>query len=104
MYSELRKKLRSELHKVVLVENKILKKKNKVLCHTCRREIELKNTGAYCGSCRADMVARDKEKVLASKKKWRDKNKAKVKEYNDSRKESRRVYDQLRYERKKNGI
>lgn len=103
MYSELRKKLKSELHKVVLVENKILKKENKVLCRTCKKEITIKNTGAYCDSCRADIVARDREKILASKKRWRDKNKAHQKAYRDSIKESRRVYDQLRYESRKNG-
>lgn len=97
----IKKSLRTELHKVVIVENKLLKEDGKALCHKCREVIPLKNTGNYCKACRDKIVEENRDKILASKKKWRDRNKEKQQAYRDSRKEHRRNYDRLRYEKRK---
>lgn len=97
--NELKKKLETELRKCVIVENKILKENNLVLCHGCRKEIPIKNTGNYCKSCRLSIESDKKVSIAKAKKKWRDRNKAKLKAYRDSRKDITKEYDRLRYER-----
>ena len=94
-------KIKTELHKIVLVENKILKQQGLSQCHTCRAEIPMSKTNHYCSECQKAQRERDKEKVLASKKAYRDKNKEKQKAYRDSIKESRKEYDALRYQLRK---
>lgn len=93
-------KIKTELHKIVLVENKILKQQGLSQCHTltCRAEIPMSKTNHYCYDCQKAQREKDKEKVLASKKAYRDKNKEKQKAYRDSIKESRKEYDALRYQ------
>lgn len=93
-------KIKTELHKIVLVENKILKQEGLSQCHTptCRVEIPISKTNHYCLDCQKVQRERDKEKVLAQKKAYRDRNKEKQKAYRDSIKESRREYDALRYQ------
>lgn len=91
-------KIKTELHKIVLVENKILKQEGLSQCHTCRAEIPISKTNHYCTDCQKAQRERDKEKVLAQKKAYRDRNKEKQKAYRDSIKESRRDYDSLRYQ------
>ena len=90
-------RIKTELHKIVLVENKILKQDGLSQCHTCRVEIPISKTNHYCADCQKAQRERDKEKVLAQKKAYRDKNKEKQKVYRDSIKEKRREYDALRY-------
>ena len=77
-------RVKTELHKIVLVENKILKQDGLSQCHTCRTKIPISKTNHYCNDCIKSQREKDKEKVLASKKAWRDKNKQKQKEYRDS--------------------
>lgn len=91
-------RVKTELHKIVLVENKILKQDGLSQCHTCRARIPMSKTNHYCPDCQKAQREKDKEKVLASKKVWRDKNKQKQKEYRDSMKEERREYDARRYQ------
>lgn len=108
-YSKRRKELKSnevariktELHKIVLVENKILKQEKLSQCHTCRAIIPLSKTNHYCQDCQKQQREDNKEKILAQKKAYRDRNKQKQKEYRDSIKESRREYDARRYALKK---
>lgn len=96
-------RIKTELHKIVLVENKILKQDNLSQCHTCRTPIPISKSNHYCHACEKLNREKDKEKVLAQKKAYRDRNKEKQKEYRDSIKESRREYDARRYAlRKKN--
>lgn len=95
-------RVKTELHKIVLVENKILKQDGMSQCHTCRARIQISKTNHYCNDCIKSQREKDKEKVLASKKVWRDKNKQKQKEYRDSIKEERREYDARRYQLRKN--
>ena len=95
-------RVKTELHKIVLVENKILKQEGLSQCHTCRIKIPISKTNHYCNDCIKSQREKDKEKVLASKKVWRDKNKQKQKEYRDSIKEERREYDARRYQLRKN--
>ena len=94
-------RVKTELHKIVLVENKILKQDGLSQCHTCRTKIQISKTNHYCNDCIKSQREKDKEKVLASKKAWRDKNKQKQKEYRDSIKEERREYDARRYQLRK---
>ena len=94
-------RVKTELHKIVLVENKILKQDGLSQCHTCRTKIPISKTNHYCNDCIKSQREKDKEKVLASKKVWRDKNKQKQKEYRDSIKEERREYDARRYQLRK---
>ena len=95
-------RVKTELHKIVLVENKILKQEGLSQCHTCKTRIPISKTNHYCLDCQKAQREKDKEKVLASKKAWRDKNKQKQKEYRDSIKEERREYDARRYQLRKN--
>ena len=95
-------RVKTELHKIVLVENKILKQDGLSQCHTCKIRIPISKTNHYCLDCQKAQREKDKEKVLASKKAWRDKNKQKQKEYRDSIKEERREYDARRYQLRKN--
>ena len=74
-------RVKTELHKIVLVENKILKQDGLSQCHTCKTKIPINKTNHYCNDCIKSQREKDKEKVLASKKAWRDKNKQKQKEY-----------------------
>lgn len=97
-------KIKTELHKIVLVENKILKQQGLSQCHTCRAEIPMSNTNHYCKDCQKAQREKDKEKVLAQKKAYRDKNKEKQKAYRDSRKEIQREYDARRYQLQKENI
>ena len=97
-------RVKTELHKLVLVENKILKQDGLSQCHTCRTKIPISKTNHYCNDCIKSQREKDKEKVLASKKEWRDKNKQKQKEYRDSIKEERREYDARRYQLRKKQI
>ena len=90
-------RIKTELHKIVLVENKILKQDGLSQCHTCRAEIPISKTNHYCTDCQKAHREKDKEKVLAQKKAYRDRNKEKQKAYRDSIKEKRREYDALRY-------
>jgi hypothetical protein len=96
-------KIKTELHKIVLVENKILKQQGLSQCHTpnCRAEIPMSKSNHYCKDCEKAQRERDKEKVLASKKAYRDRNKEKQKAYRDSRKEIQREYDARRYQLQK---
>lgn len=91
-------KIKTELHKIVLVENKILRQDGLSQCHTCRAEIPISKTNHYCPGCQKAQRERDKEKVLAQKKAYRDRNKEKQKAYRDSRKEIQREYDARRYQ------
>ena len=77
-------RVKTELHKIVLVENKILKQDGLSQCHTCKIKIQISKSNHYCNDCIKSQREKDKEKVLASKKEWRDKNKQKQKEYRDS--------------------
>ena len=99
-------RIKTELHKIVLVECKILKQNGLSQCHTCRVEIPISKTNHYCPSCQKAQREKEKEKVLAQKKAYRDRNKEKQKAYRDSKKEERKEYDALRYqlqrEKKKN--
>lgn len=95
-------KIKTELHKIVLVENKILKQQGLSQCHTCRVEIPISKSNHYCPDCQKAQREKDREKVLARKKAYRDKNKEKQKAYRDSRKESRREYDAMRYHLRRN--
>ena len=99
-------RIKTELHKIVLVENKILKQYGLSQCHTCRVEIPISKTNHYCSDCQKAQREKEKEKVLAQKKAYRDRNKEKQKAYRDSKKEERKEYDALRYqlqrEKKKN--
>ena len=95
-------RVKTELHKIVLVENKILKQEGLSQCHTCRIKIPTSKTNHYCNDCIKSQRDKEKEKVLAQKKVWRDKNKQKQKEYRDSIKEERREYDARRYQLRKN--
>ena len=95
-------RVKTELHKIVLVENKILKQEGMSQWHTCKTRIPISKTNHYCLDCQKAQREKDKEKVLASKKVWRDKNKQKQKEYRDSIKEERREYDARRYQLRKN--
>ena len=95
-------RVKTELHKIVLVENKILKQDGLSQCHTCRTKMPISKTNHYCNDCIKSQREKDKEKVLASRKAWRDKNKHKQKEYRDSIKEERREYDARRYQLRKN--
>ena len=97
-------RIKTELHKIVLVENKILKQDGLSQCHTCRTKIPISKTNHYCNDCIKSQREKDKEKVLASKKAWSDKNKQKQKEYRDSIKEERREYDARRYQLRKKQI
>lgn len=97
-------KIKTELHKIVLVENKILKQEGLSQCHTCRAEIPISKTNHYCPDCQKAQRERDKEKVLAQKKAYRDRNKEKQKAYRDSIKEQRKEYDALRYQLKREEI
>jgi len=90
-------RIKTELHKIVLVENKILRQDGLSQCHTCRVEIPISKTNHYCPDCQKAQRERDKEKVLAQKKAYRDRNKEKQKAYRDSKKEERKEYDALRY-------
>lgn len=92
-------RIKTELHKIVLVECKILRQDGLSQCHTptCRVEIPLSKTNHYCSSCQKAQRERDKEKVLAQKKAYRDKNKEKQKAYRDKNKEKQREYDTMRY-------
>lgn len=90
-------RIKTELHKIVLVENRILKQDDLSQCHTCRVEIPLSKTNHYCLDCQKKQRDDNLEKRKLSRKKWRDKNKDKQKEYNDSIKEDRREYDARRY-------
>lgn len=94
-------RVKTELHKILLVENKILKQDGLSQCHTCKTKIQISKSNHYCINCQKEQRERDKEKVLASKKVWRDKNKQKQKEYRDSIKEERREYDARRYQLRK---
>lgn len=94
-------RIKTELHKIVLVENKILKMDNLSQCHTCRAEIPLSKTNHYCLDCQKEQREKQKEKVLAQKKAWRDKNKEKQKAYRDRNKEKQREYDARRYQLRK---
>lgn len=91
-------KIKTELHKILLVENKILKYEGLSQCHTCRAEIPLSKTNHYCADCQKAQRENNKAKVLASKKAYRDRNKEKQKAYRDARKEERREYDLRRYQ------
>lgn len=91
-------RIKTELHKILLVENKILKYEGLSQCHTCRAEIPLSKTNHYCLDCQKEQRESNKEKVLASKKAYRDRNKEKQKAYRDARKEERREYDARRYQ------
>ena len=91
-------RIKTELHKILLVENKILKYEGLSQCHTCRAEIPLSKTNHYCLACQKEQRESNKEKVLASKKAYRDRNKEKQKAYRDARKEERREYDARRYQ------
>ena len=90
-------RIKTELHKIVLVECKILKQNGLSQCHTCRVEIPISKTNHYCPDCQKAQREKDKEKVLAQKKAYRDRNKEKQKAYRDSKKEERKEYDALRY-------
>ena len=92
-------RIKTELHKIVLVENKILKQDGLSQCHnpSCRAEIPINKSNHYCKDCEKINREKDKEKVLAQKKAYRDRNKEKQKAYRDSRKEERKEYDALRY-------
>lgn len=90
-------RIKTELHKIVLVECKILKQNGLSQCHTCRVEIPISKTNHYCPDCQKAQREKEKEKVLAQKKAYRDRNKEKQKAYRDSKKEERKEYDALRY-------
>ena len=92
-------RIKTELHKIVLVENKILRQDGLSQCHnpSCRAEIPINKSNHYCKDCEKINRERDREKVLAQKKAYRDRNKEKQKAYRDSIKEKRREYDALRY-------
>lgn len=94
-------KVKRELNKITRVENGMLKELNLILCCGCRAEIELSDKNRYCPDCQKLQRERDKVKVLAQKKAYRDRNKEKQKAYRDSRKDLRREYDLARYKRKK---
>lgn len=94
-------RVKRELNKITRIENGILKESNLMLCCGCRAEIQLSDKNRYCPSCQKEQRERDKEKVLAQKKAYRDRNKEKQKAYRDSRKDLRREYDLARYKRKK---
>ena len=83
-------RVKTELHKIVLVENKILKQDGLSQCHTCRTKIPISKTNHYCNDCIKSQREKDKEKVLAQKKAYRDRNKEKQKAYRDSKKEERK--------------
>ena len=61
-------RVKTELHKIVLVENKILKQDGLSQCHTCRTKIQINKSNHYCNDCIKSQREKDKEKVLASKK------------------------------------
>lgn len=94
-------RVKRELNKITRVENGILKESSLMLCCGCRAEIQLSDKNRYCPSCQKEQREKDKEKVLAQKKAYRDRNKEKQKAYRDSRKDLRREYDLARYKRKK---
>ncbi len=94
-------KIKRELNKITRVENGMLKESNLMLCCGCRKPIELSDKNRYCPDCQKLQRERDKIKVLAQKKAYRDRNKEKQKAYRDSRKDLRREYDLARYKRKK---
>ena len=94
-------RIKTELHKIVLVENRILKQDDLSQCHTCRVEIPLSKTNHYCLDCQKKQRDANLEKRRLSRKKWRDKNKEKQKAYRDSIKEERREYDARRYKLRK---
>ena len=56
-------KIKTELHKIVLVENKILKQQGLSQCHTCRVEIPISKSNHYCHDCQKAQRERDREKV-----------------------------------------
>lgn len=99
-------RIKTELHKIVLVENKILKQKKLSQCHNpeCRAELPLDKSNHYCYDCQKAQRERDREKVLAQKKAYRDRNKDKQKAYNESRKDAMREYCALRYIKNKDKI
>lgn len=96
-------RVKTELHKIVLVENRELRLEGLTQCHTstCRVQLPIGKTNHYCSDCQKAQTERDRKKVLAQKKAYRDKNKEKQKAYRDSIKESRKEYDLARYKRKK---
>lgn len=94
-------RIKTELHKIVLVENRILKQDELSQCHTCRTMIPLSKTNHYCLHCQKVQREKNKEKILAQKKSYRDRNKEKQKAYRDSRKEITREYDARRYKLKR---
>lgn len=94
-------RVKTELHKLVLVQNRLLKQEDLSLCHTCRKEIPLSKTNHYCYDCQKEQREKNREKVLAQKKAYRDRNKEKQKAYRDSIKEERREYDARRYQLRK---
>lgn len=97
-------RIKTELHKITLVENKILKQDGLSQCHTCRAEIPISKTNHYCSDCQKAQREANKEKVLAQKKAYRDRNKEKQKAYNESRKEQQKKYDARRYQLQKEEI
>ena len=56
-------RVKTELHKIVLVENKILKQDGLSQCHTCRTKIPISKTNHYCNDCIKSQREKDKEKV-----------------------------------------
>ena len=104
MNSSIAFRIKKELNKITRVENGMLKESSLMLCCGCRAEIDLSDKNYYCKSCQKEQRERDKEKVLASKKAYRDRNKEKQKAYRDSRKELQREYDARRYQLKKEEI
>lgn len=99
-------RIKTELHKIVLVENKILKQEGLSQCHNpnCRAEVPLNKSNHYCKDCEKLNREKDKEKVLAQKKAYRDRNKEKQKAYNESRKELMKDYWATRYIKNKDKI
>ena len=99
--TEKKLRIKTELHKIILVENKILKQDGLSQCHTCRVRIPISKTNHYCNDCHKEQREKDKEKVLAQKKAWRDKNKEKQRAYRESKKEEMKEYFALRYQSRK---
>jgi len=87
--TELKLKVKTAIRKTVLIENRFEKLDDNIAFKNKMIAKEKQSKENY--------IKQNKEKVLESKRKWRENNKDKEKAYRDSIKEDRKEYDRLRY-------